>query len=235
MPSISQDSQDFLDESSRRATKERLLDAAERLFAERGFEGTSVRAVTQAAQASVSAANYHFGSKEALLQAALVRRLEPLNQRRLESLAAAEGSAGEGRPTVEAILEAFLRPSFEARRGARADQAHYRHIAAQLYTDPHDMVSSLKAELFGPVVTRFLDALARALPDRHRDELTLDFQFLIGVMVHAISGHAQRADGVAGAPAFADEQVLERMISFTAAGLRAGSANAAAARTPGAT
>jgi AcrR family transcriptional regulator len=207
------------DTPAQQDTKHRLLDAAERLFAERGFEGTSVRAVTRAAAASVSAANYHFGSKEALLQAALVRRLEPLNRRRLEYLEGAERAAAGGPVPVEAIVEAFLRPGFEARRSLQADQAPYRHIAARLYTDPHDVVSSLKADLFGPVIGRFLEALAHALPERSLEEITLDFQFLIGVMVHVISGHAGGTEDVP--TPLPDDQLLRRMVAFTAAGLRA--------------
>ena len=78
-----------------RDTKERLLDAAERLLAEHGYEGTSLRAVTQAAGTSVSAANYHFGSKEELLRATLLRRVEPMNRRRLACLDDLEHAAGE--------------------------------------------------------------------------------------------------------------------------------------------
>jgi AcrR family transcriptional regulator len=210
-------------------TKNRLLDAAERLFAERGFEGTSLRAVTRAAEASVSAANYHFGSKEALLHAALLRRLEPLNRRRLECLASAEDAARGAPLTVEAIVAAFLRPGFEARRSLQADRASDGHIAARLYTDPHGMVASLKAELFGPVIGRFLEALGRALPDRSLAELALGFQFLIGVMVHVISGHG----GGPAATAIPEHQLLDHMISFTAAGLRAASHPGSTAETAG--
>jgi len=210
-------------------TKHRLLDAAERLFADHGFEGTSVRAVTRAAATSVSAANYHFGSKEALLQAALVRRLEPINRRRLEALEAAERAAGAAPAAVEAIVEAFLRPGFEARRSLRADQAGYRRLAARLYTDPHGKVSSLKAELFGPVIQRFLDALARALPERPHAELALDLEFLIGVMVHVISGHDRERSESSAPAAISDDQLLRRMVAFAAAGLRAASARADAA------
>jgi AcrR family transcriptional regulator len=206
--------------ASQRDTKERLLDAAERLFAERGFEGTSMRAVTQAADASVSAANYHFGSKEALLQAALVRRLEPLNRRRLEALDALEAAGGAAVP-VEALLEAFLRPGFEAQWDAGDGRPPLRNIAAQLYADPHEMVAALKVDLFVPVITRFIDALARALPDRSRDELVLDFQFCIGLLVHVIGGHARIDRKSEGPPPLPDERVLQRMVSFTAAGLRA--------------
>lgn len=216
------------------ATKTRLLDAAEALFATHGFEGTSMRAVTRAAQTSVSAANYHFGSKEALLTAALVRRLEPLNRRRLETLDALE-SAAEGAPlSVETLVDAFLRPSFEAQHERGSGNLPYRHLVAQLYADPHEILESLKIELFTPVIQRYIEALARALPDRSPEELVLNFQFLIGVMIHVISGHA-RVDPDLAPPELPDEHVLRQMVAFASAGIRARCTATASARPAGET
>jgi AcrR family transcriptional regulator len=204
-----------------RNTKQRLLDAAELLFASHGFEGTSMRAITQAADTSLSAANYHFGSKQALLEAALVRRIEPLNLRRLEAIDALEASC-EGAVPVEALLEAFLRPGFEAQRESPEDGRRLREIAARFSADPHEIVSKLKFELFAPVMGRYLDALERALPDRTREELALDFQFVLGVMIHVMSGTNVFSRGDTAPAPYADEALLSRMISFAAAGLRAG-------------
>ena len=67
-------------------TKERLLDAAEALFMEHGFEATSLRLITAAAEVNLAAVNYHFGSKEELFQAILTRRLDPMNQKRVDLL-----------------------------------------------------------------------------------------------------------------------------------------------------
>jgi len=198
-------------------TKERLLDAAERLFARRGFDGTSLRAVTQAAGTSVSAAHYHFGSKEALLRATLLRRVEPLNRLRLERLTALAAEA-DGRPVaLEAVLDAYLRPLFEAR--AVAGESPARFVAARLYADPPELVASLKRELFGEVSRRLLDALSASLPGRSRAELALALQFLVGIMVHVTSGHLQDAPHL-DADALSDETVLARVVAFVAAGLR---------------
>jgi AcrR family transcriptional regulator len=213
-----------------RETKERLLDAAEGLFAERGFGGTSLRAVTQAAGASVSAANYHFGSKEALLRATLLRRVEPVNRRRFERLDALERAAGGQPLRLEAILEAFLRPLFEERATSPEAPARHRQVAARLYSDPPQLVAALKHELFASVSARFLDALARAIPGKTRGEIALAFQFTVGVMVHVISGHLEGlpgiqdlgAEGGGGGPS--DEVLLAHVIAYVAAGLRAGSA-----------
>ncbi len=207
-------------------TQERLLDAAERLFAERGFAGTSMRAVTQAAGTSVSAANYHFGSKEELLRATLERRVAPMNARRLETIDALEAEAAGAPLPLEAILDAFLRPVFEV----RDTRSHARFVAARLYSDPPELVSSLKADLFGEVSDRFLDALARVFPERSRAEIGLRFQLAIGAMVHVMSGHLHDAPHLAelfdaasgGNPdLLSDESVLRHMIAFIAAGLRA--------------
>jgi len=128
-------------------TKERLLDAAERLFAEHGFQGASMRAVTQRAGTAVSAANYHFGSKEELVVAVIRRRVQPINDQRLARLDEVE--AGATVPSVEAIIDAFFRPLFEA-RSKRVEEGHgeyFRQVAARLFADPKPLVDALRREL----------------------------------------------------------------------------------------
>lgn len=218
--------------SPHRGTKQRLLDAAELLFAAHGFEGTSMRAITQAADTSLSAANYHFGSKQALIEAALVRRIEPLNSRRLEAIDALEKSS-EGIDSVEALLTAFLQPGFAVQRESSEAGRRLREVAARFSADPHEIVSKLKFELFAPVIGRYLDALERALPDRTREELALDFQFFLGVMIHVMSGkNVFSRDDAAPVP-YADEAILDRMVAFAAAGLRAGGVRRAPEAEPG--
>ncbi len=208
-------------------TRERLLDAAEQIFAERGFEGASMRAVTQAAGASVSAANYHFGSKEALLRATLMRRVGPLNERRLARLDALEAEA-DGRPLkLETIIEAFLRPVFEEHASSVDATARFRQVAARIYSDPPEVVAAMKRELFGPILARFVGALVATLPEKSREEIELGFQFTVGVMVHVISGHLVTApsseDGgfECCSLRLSNESVLQQMIAYVAAGLRA--------------
>lgn len=203
-------------------TKSRLLEAAERLFAERGFEGTSMRAVTHEAGVSVSAANYHFGSKEALLRETLGLVIEPVNAARLARLDALEREAAPRAPGLDAVLEAFLRPAIELRDDASLGRHRYRQLAARLFSDPPELVASLKQQHFGPLVERFGDALRRALPDRDPGELLMAFEFAIGMMVHVIAGqmdlHSHRPAGQAVLPEA--NELLARMIRFASAGLR---------------
>jgi len=198
-----------------RGTKERLLDAAERLFVARGVAGTSLRAVTAEAGANVAAVHYHFGDREALLRAVLARRIDPVNRERLRRLGALEH--GGGAPELEAVLEAFLAPVYEALEAEPA----LAPTAGLLFQEPREEVHVLLTELFGEVAARFHEALGCAVPHLAPDERTDRFGFLVGAMVHELAGPGP--PGVAGlpAPGRAPRQRLARLVRFAAAGLRA--------------
>src|SRR6185369_727122 len=100
-------------------TKTRILDAAERLFVEHGFEATSLRSLTSAAGVNLAAVNYHFGSKEELFQAVLTRRLDPMNQERIDLLERMEREAGTRPLTCAKILFAMLVPALPLARDAK--------------------------------------------------------------------------------------------------------------------
>ncbi len=200
--------------SARCDTRLRLLDAVERLFAQRGFEGTSIRAVTREAGASLSAANYHFGSKEALIHAALARRIEPINRRRLELLDALDTGGQEmGEdgvpPGIHGLLDAFLRPALEECEYDGEGAARIGQIAARLHSDPHPAVVSLEAALFGEVSARFIAAFAQMLPGQGLEVVQLRFHFMLGSFAHCLVSHSS----ILGA-----EALLEEMVAYAAAG-----------------
>lgn len=206
-------------------TKERLLDAAEHVFAEKGFEGTSMRAVTQAAGAAVSAANYHFGSKRELLRAVLRRRIEPLNRARLERLAELEARLGGRAPDLEDVVEALVRPAFELRASHLGGdgRAFMRHVAARLFADPPPELASLKAELMADVNDRFTAALARALPDVETGGHAVALQLTAGLMVHVLSGQVdpEAAGALPGRESEPWERLCGAVVRYAAAGIRA--------------
>jgi hypothetical protein len=109
-------------------------------------------------------------------------------------------------------------------------------VAARIYSDPPDVVSAMKRELFGPIVTRFVAALAAALPEKSREEIELGFQLTVGVMVHVISGHLVTVPGQEEGECecwtarLSDESVLRQMIAYVVAGLRAVSSTPGVAR-----
>src|SRR5512141_280407 len=89
-------------------TRARILDAAEMLFTEQGFEATTLRQITGVARANLAAVNYHFGSKDALIREVFSRRLTWLNQQRLQELDRLEAAAGGAPLKPSRILEAFF-------------------------------------------------------------------------------------------------------------------------------
>src|SRR5580704_11753070 len=113
-------------------TKGRILDVAERLFGLKGFEATSLRDITAEAQVNLAAVNYHFQSKESLIDAVIVRRIEPVNHRRLEML----DSAGPY-PTLEQILTAFIAPALEVRMESVAP------LMGRILSDPNHFIEKV--------------------------------------------------------------------------------------------
>src|SRR5438876_1238178 len=110
--------------------------AAEQLFMEHGFEATSLRQLTTAASVNLAAVNYHFGSKEELFQAVLTRRLDPMNQERIELLEKVERDAG-GRPlSCEKILFAMLIPALRLARDERRGGKNFLRLLGRAYADP---------------------------------------------------------------------------------------------------
>jgi AcrR family transcriptional regulator len=142
-------------------TTERLLDAAEALFAERGLDAVSVRAVNAAAGANVAAVHYHFGSKEALVEAVLRRRMDALGARRLAMLGALPAS---GALPVRAVLEALVVPLAELSTDAAGAGRAYVRFLATLESggaESRRILAAAFAPQFGPLDA----ALGRALPD----------------------------------------------------------------------
>ncbi len=203
-------------------TKTRILDAAERLFAEQGFDATSLRAITGEASVNLAAVNYHFGSKDALIEAVLARRLEPMNGERLRLLDECERRSGEGPAPLEEILRCFFRPALLMNADPESGAARFIQIFGRTFTEPGDRLQEMFARQFRNVARRFKRAIARALPDLTKEELAWRMHFMIGAMAHTMSnveGRRLLGDGELDEKSV-DAQV-ELLIRFAAAGLRA--------------
>ena len=202
-------------------TKDRILDAAERLFAEHGFANTSLRSITAEAGANLAAVNYYFQSKEALVQAVFNRRLEPINRRRLEMLDEAERRAGGAAP-LEDILRAVLQPVLQMGGPTPDACSAFARLFGRLFSEPGETVAAVVRQQFGEIRDRFLAAFGRALPDLPQTELAWRVFFMIGSIAHSVGApHILNmvSDGLCDAT---DLDALEdRLIGFLAAGFRA--------------
>ena len=199
-------------------TKDRLLEAAERLFASEGLSRTSLRAITCAAGVNVAAVHYHFGSKDELLVELLRRRIAPLNEERLTRLQAIEVDANGGPLPLEPVLRAFVEPAFRF-RSEISSRGQLGRLFGRLYAEPEEILESTLREIFEDVAQRFRVAFGRALPHLPEADLDWRFHFLIGVVVHTLMG--RRDTHAPSAPESPESEIIDRVIAFTAAGLRA--------------
>ncbi len=149
-------------------TRTRILDAAEKLFAAKGFDGTSIRAITRAADVNVAAIHYHFGSKEQVLRGVTDRIVGPLNERRFELLEQAVAESAPEPPSLEAVLDAFIRPDFETLRELRPSAAHF---VGRIYADQTPWIRQMASDQFAETRIRIFPILAAVLPHLHIDEI----------------------------------------------------------------
>ena len=200
-------------------TRERILDAAEQLFAENGYSNVSTRRIADQAHANIAGAHYHFGSKEALLEAVFKRRLDVVNaerERRLENCVRAAG----GRPNIEDVLEAFLGPAF--RLSSTEAGRRFNLLLGRSSTDPNPEVRRIVFDVYDSVGCCFVEAAAAACPHLSKRELFWRLACVYGAMLYirADNGRLQKLFGpdftlsdVDGALAFA--------MPFLATGMRA--------------
>jgi AcrR family transcriptional regulator len=193
-------------------TATRLLDAAERLFGEHGYNGVGMRALADAAQVNLAATTYHFGSKKSLYVETFLRRFRAVNAHRLQLLAAAE-QQGHGQPlAVERIVECMMRPSVEA---GLEHPAFNKMVARTLMAPPKFLHEHLKAEL-EPNLRVFIAALERALPAVPTDLLNLRLALALGATL--MFGVQMSALKINREPK-REAVFLKELVRFTASGL----------------
>ena len=205
------------------ATKDRLLDAAEALFMEHGFEATSLRLITAAAGANLAAANYHFGSKEALFQAVLTRRLDPMNLERLELLDRFEGQSAPAPLGCDRILAALLIPALRLARDRARGGNNFLRLLGRAYADPAPFIRRFLSEQYAQMITRFKGAFGRALPHLPKKELSWRLHFIMGALSYTLAGTdaLKIISELNPLETDNDEILLRRLAPFLLAGLNA--------------
>ena len=205
------------------ATKDRILDAAEGLFMEHGFEATSLRSITAAASVNLAAVNYHFGSKEELFQAVLTRRLDPLNQRRLALLDRFERDATPAPLSCERIVVALFVPALELARNPELGGKNFLRLLGRAYADPAPFIRRFLSEQYAQMIARFKAAFGRALPHLPKKELSWRLHFIMGALSYTLAGtDALKLIAELNPKETAnDEVLLRRLAPFLLAGLKA--------------
>lgn len=205
-------------------TRDAILDAAERLFAELGHGNTSMRQITRSAQVNLSAVNYHFGSKNALIEAVFQRRLDALNTERIEILDRLEAEAGEQLVKPSAIVEAYFGPLVRHACSAGAERRAFMPLQSPTMSDPTGTISALFAAERNGVTQRFTRTLLRSLPGVPEAEIIWRFHFMLGATSYAIMG-AESSRMVMNLSSSTEirqpQDLLDRLMPFLLGGLRA--------------
>ena len=201
-------------------TRDRILDAAEALFAQRGFNGVTVRQIMSRAGADVALAYYHFKSKRDLFDAVLMRRADHLNGIRLAALEALEAD-GASPPTLEAIIGAFTDPLLEILDQDPKQWRDYMALIAQINNSP-ERGGELMTRFFDPLVNRFLDAIRRAVPECAEEDLFWAYHFLSGALTLTFANTGRLDNLSDGLCSSSDMKAAHaRMARFVAGGFRA--------------
>jgi AcrR family transcriptional regulator len=197
-------------------TRERLLDAAERLFAEHGFNGVSTREITLAAGANSAAMHYHFGTKEAVIREVFERRLGPINAERERLME--EGLAASDPPDIGRILRAFIGPTLSI--GNSVGERYFKILAARSSMDPSSEIRNTVFNFYDSVGRKFVEAVSRACPHLSREDLFWRLACVYGAMlyVRGDNGRLQKIMGDDLSFGSADD-ALRHLIPFLAAGL----------------
>ncbi len=198
------------------STKQRILGAAEDLFARRGFAGASLRQVTSAAKVNLAAVNYHFGSKDRLIEEVFRRRLDELNAGRLAAL---KRALANPRPELEDVLAAFINPALELCLDKEGGAAFVR-VLARAYAEHNERLRKFLSDNYGHVLKEFAAAFAKLLPHLDKEELYWRLDIVAGAVTYAMAdfGVIKRRSGQSEREF--RERAAEHLIRFAAAGLR---------------
>jgi AcrR family transcriptional regulator len=192
-------------------TKQRILDAAEKLFSENGYAATSLRQIISEAKVNLAAIHYHFGSKQELLDQVIVRKAGPMNERRLKLLDQFEAESAPDSASVEKIVEAFIMPAILIDKSPE-----FVKLMGRVHAE--GLMPEIAGRNFQPMIARFLSALHRALPDASAKDLLWKAHFALGAMAHALTA---RPDIDPETAVESPRGIAMRLIAFVSSGFRA--------------
>lgn len=167
-------------------TRSQIVEAAEKIFAEKGFRAMTLRAVTQAAGVNLAAVNYHFGSKTGLMRAVIQRRMEPINAERLHLLEELIAEFSPDPVPLAPIFEALFRPLFKHTRNERGKDQVFIQMIGRALTEPADFMRGMHREFFAELCQCFLSELKRSCPEISEEDLQLRFYLSISTMLGTI-------------------------------------------------
>lgn len=208
-------------EVSKPDTATRILDVAERLFVEHGFEATSLRMITQQAEVNLAAVNYHFGSKDALFESVFMRRIGPFVTVCLTELDALEQSGQT--LTAEKLVLTFIKPCLALSKDPSRGGAMFVRLMSRTLVENHRLLREALNQQYSVFVQRYTSAFQTALPQFGAEEIAWRMHFAFGVMFNAFSGNDVLKIFVRSQVVSArdPDMVVKYLVPFVVAGLTA--------------
>lgn len=195
-------------------SQDRILDAAERRFARRGYNGVSLKEIASDAEVDASLLHYYFATKERLFNAVLARRAGEVNSARVAALQRYEREAGDGL-SPEGVVRAYVQSTFDAVRASGDRYLDYLTLVAQLNSTPAGAIPGSEITPFDEVVQQFIDLLQKANPSLSRTQLYWFYHMLSGAITvtWARTGRIDRlSDGLCRSDDF--DTIAEQMIDL---------------------
>ena len=199
------------------STKDRILQAAEELFAQQGFGATSLRQVTSRADVNIAAVNYHFGSKDNLINEVFRRRMDDMSRERLQAL---QDAVASHPGVLEPILSAFVEPALAMAQDRHGGGAFIR-VIARAYAESNDNLRKFLSDQYGHVLREFAKAINGCIPGLSKEDLYWRLDFLSGALTYAMAdfGLIKRPSSVS--EAIHRQRAAKALIRFAGAGFHA--------------
>jgi AcrR family transcriptional regulator len=199
-------------------TRASILDAAERLYADRGFADVTLRDIVAAAGVNLAAVNYHFGSKDELIAELFVTRSIATNRERLNQLKAAE-AAGGGRADVAAVLRALVGPTLRGCLGPDEERLTAARFMIRASIEAVPPIRRIKNREIDHL-RKFAAAMRRSLPDCSDADLYWGLHFALAMAHHTIRDSERLAKLSDGKCDLCDvDGIIERIVSVSVTAL----------------
>lgn len=203
-----------------RDTRNLILDAAELLFAEKGYVSTSTRDIAERAEVRQSMISYYFQSKDALFEAVFKRRGLRLSELRVQYLEELLARA-KGRPTVAEVVRAYLRPQFEMKQSGPAGVAFVR-LQARLHNEPEELAFRLRREVYDASTKQYIRVLETLLPKVDPADVSWRMVFLVGTYLYMLAEVDRLEDLSDGRYRSGNvDELVERLTNFLTSGMLA--------------
>ncbi|HUU18535.1 MAG TPA: CerR family C-terminal domain-containing protein [Sedimentisphaerales bacterium] len=206
--------------NTNKGVRDRLLDAAEELFCEHGFEGASIRDIAAIAKCNIASVNYYFGGKEKLYEEVWRRHLIPMRDARIVSVNKVM-TESDGKPKLEDLLktfaDAFIGPMIDDNRARR-----FSTLMAREWIDRRLPANMFLDDIIKPTMTAMQKALVNACPGLDESKIPLLVESITGQLVHVAHTKAMLEQAsVSGLPIFNLAEAIDHIVKFSAAGIRA--------------